>query len=382
MKFIYWIIRLFRQKNKGFFSHKESKKIRKQKNKGFFSHKESKKIRKEGDHYFDSIGQLGAKFGKFEIIKPDYNWRPEAEKITKEIQVINGVETMFCTVYNTENCLQILQQAKYGFYEEYDELYNAKLAGVSPYRGGSPHAVAESIRKNGMIKLRPELRKNIRSKQDLIIDITPDMLEEGKKWLDKWEFGHEWIWNPTPQRLIDCLKTSPLGIGVFAWTKNSKGIYYQPAWATPNHWTGLIVAAKPNEYWEVYDSYNEVFKKLDWNYPFKFCKRYYLSKKNPDSVSEGKKLYIKLKGKHIITPDSNGEIYYVGENLKYVPWWTPDEWLQNKLNFGLRDAERKKEFIGVSNEDFEKLKNAVILAGGKVINEEIKGRIEELKSNY
>ena len=102
-------------------------------------------------------------------------------------------------------------------------------------------------------------------------------------------------------------------------------------------------------------------------------------KKGAD-VEAGKKLYTRLKNKHIFTPDINGELYYVSDNLKYIGFWTSDrDWFQEKLNETLRKAIKDGELIPVGNDDFDKLKQVVLMGGGQIIGEALKGEIEKLK---
>jgi len=357
MRILFWIIRLFKQRNKGFRGQKEQ-------------------ILE--DHYVSGDGQLEAKFGAaVKVLRPDGQWDEYLPPF--EAQVLNGVETMFCTAFHTENPIQILMKFKYNYKEEYSEIYNANLAGVSPYKGGSPHEVAESWRKFGGLKIEELPLKNIKSKQDLVVRIDNELKEKGKLLLEKFEIGHDWVWSLSIEGIKNALRYSPLGVGVYAWTFKD-GVYVEPAWATPNHWTTLY-GYVDGQYWKVYDSYKNEFKHLDWNYPFKFAKRYTVVAKDQGTVSEGKDLYERLKNKHILIPDLNGEIYFVGENLKYEGWATNSDWLQERINKSLRNAEKEGSFIGVSKENFDKLKTYVVLAGKQILNEEYKGRIEELKLN-
>jgi len=355
MKLLYFLIRLFAQKNKGFRGQKEAI---------------------EDDHFVYGDGQLEANFGEaVKVLRPDGQWDDYLPDF--EAQKINGVETMYCTAFHTENPIQILMKFKYDYKEEYSEIYNANLAGVSPYKGGSPHEVAESWRKYGGLKIEELPLTAVKSKADLIINAN-DYKEKGKKLLEKFEFGHDWIWSLNHEGIKQTLKYSPLGVGVYAWTQKD-GIYYEPSWATPNHWTTLY-GYVDGQYWKVFDSYHNEFKHLDWNYPFKFAKRYTVVAKDIGEVSEGKDLYTRLQGKHILIPDLNGEIYYVGEHLKYEGWATNSDWLQGRINESLRKAQKDGSFIGVSKADFDKLKTYVVLAGKQILNEKYKGQIEKLKS--
>lgn len=357
MELIYRLIRLFKQKNEGFDSRLEQK-----------------KIKKEGDHYFQGDGQLDARLGalgglEWKVIKPNGNWEEEAKKVIFESQ-IKGTETMFCTVFGTENAIQMMQQARYGAYEEYDEIPLANLAGVSPYKGGSPHNVAEAIRRYGMFPAGTYPFTDQTTREQLTMTPTSQMVANAAKWKERWNFGHEWLSNFTPSGMMESLKYSPLGIGVYAW-QEVNGFYPKPSWATDNHWTALVVGYKENEYWLVCDSYKDgtgtQFKKLPWNYQFKFAKRYFIEKKTLTQAEQtqiGKSLYERLIGKHIIRSQANGEVYEVTDNMIKFCFWTTDcSWLQDQLNKGLREEEGKGNFVGISEVDFANLKTYAILAG-------------------
>ena len=355
-----------------------------QRNKGFDAKKEFEKIDMEGDHYSDLGGELSAKFGGFKVIKEDGNWRPDFERVIFEAQQ-KSVESMFCTVFNTENCVQALQIALYNEFEEYDEIPLANLAGVSPYKGGSPHSVAEALRKYGLFKAGTyPFTDQMRSKNDLVIKVTDSMLAVGQEWLKKWNFGHEWIYNITPSKLLEMLKTSPIGAGVYAWNYDSnKGVYTKPSWATDNHWTCVIVGAEVGKYWWVYDSYKDFsgtpFKKLDWNYPFAFAKRYWLEKKTIGEYDEGRELYNRLKGKIIMRSQAAGEMYEVLESgvVQFAGWWTNSPRVQSILDRGLREEQKAGRFIGISEADWVKLENSTFVKINDYL--EITGYIEQLK---
>lgn len=368
MELLYKIIRLFLQNNKGFLPFEVREQIKKDRNIG-------------KSHYSDLGGELDAKFGGFSIVKPDGNWEAEAKKLLFEPQR-RRVETMYCTIFDTENLIQMVQVAKYGEYEEYDEIPLAHDAGVSPYRGGSPHSVMETIRKGGMYpKGTYPFDDSITTKEQLLYKPTTADRAEAKKWLDRWSFGHEWIWNFSPNHLMEMLKTSPLGVGVYAWNYDStKKVYTKPSWATDNHWTCVIVGAVPGKYWLVLDSYEDFsgtpFKKLDWNYPFGFVKRIYLEKKTLSEQEQRKKgedLFNRLQGKHIIRSQTNGEVYEVlKDSIKFCFWSTDCEWLQDKLNRSLREEQKKGTFVGISEADFANLKVYTAFAGIPVEKPEIK----------
>lgn len=344
MKLIRFLFRVFFQKNQGFLGHKE-------------------KI-DPVEHYMFGDGSL-----KAEVIKPDMNWKDDVPFFEPQCRKI---ETMFCTCYGTINAIETLMSAKYGIKNEnYSERFTAILAGVSPYKGGSPHSVAEAIRKYGLI---PEgmlpFDDSIISREVLIKPnpMTQNLLNEGKKWLEEWDFKHEWLSSPDKAKMMDALKTSPLGIGVYAWVFNKdKQVYFQPSWATPNHWCEMIlVNAVQDQYWEAYDSYKAEFKKLDWNYPFKFVKRYSLVKKNSIEVIDGKALFESVKNQYafLLRPESNGELYEITDTaIKFISVYISSNKMTEEFNRYLR---ANNKFVGISEKDFESITKYAELQGIKV----------------
>lgn len=379
MKLIYYILRLFKQKNKGFSVNQTLKEIKKDKKLGNI-------------HYSDLAGELDIKFGGFERINVGGQWTEFTPK--GEIQRNKWFDTFNCTNYNTENPIQTSIKKQYGIEEEYTERYAGILSGIRIGFGGSPHNAAEVVRKYGMLPYEfLPFDDTLKSASDYYKPkpMTPELIKEAQKWLDRFDFGHEWIWNFSHKNMMKMLEYSPLGIGVYAWSYNgSKGVYEKPNWATDNHWTTLV-GYKEGEYWIVFDSYKEggtFIKHLDWNYPFAFAKRYYVKMKGNYEQTmreEGKKIYEAQKGKRILVVDT-GEVYHVKDNyiLEYEFWATSSKWFQDILDDGLRKKEKAGEFIGISRADFDKLEKAVILAGGKItanekVVEQLRGLINKLK---
>jgi hypothetical protein len=370
MELLYKIIRLFRQRNKGFSVTQVRQEI-----------KRDEKLGKA--HYTVDGGELEIKLGAApQRVNPGGQWL----EVEGEIQRNTYFDTFNCTNYNTENPIQIYLKQIFGISEEYTERYAGVLSNIQIGFGGSPHTAAEVVRKYGLLpyKFLP-FDDTIKTPQQYYSPkpMTTNLIKEGQKWLTRFEFGHDWNWTFTPERIMELLEYSPLGVGVYAWQFDSaKGVYVKPSWATDNHWTVIIGYVK-GKHWVVYDSYKEngtFIKHLDWNYPFAFMKRYYLQKKNSENNSAGASLYERLKGKHILVVPG-GEVYQVAEDnqLIYAGWYTNSTWMQSKLDLGLRDAEKKKEFIGISSADFANLKEAVVLAGGKVVvDEQFKGLIDKL----
>lgn len=323
---------------------------------GFNADKERIKINEEGNHWF-----LGANNVPKEILRPDGQWDgflPE-----DELQNMNGVESWSCTVFGTLNALEILVNEKYGQKSNWAERYLAVLSNIRYGAGGSPHEVAEQIRNKGNVA-QPLLPfdKTITTWSKFMSPkpMTKDLLDEGHIWLDKYDFNHEWLNDLTQNGIMEALRYSPLGAGVYAWAFD--GIYYYKA-GTDNHWICIYGYVK-GQYWKVFDSYDNTHKKVAWNYPWQFAKRYYIVAKDENEVSAGRSLHERLVGQYILRSEANGELYKVEKDrLIYCVIYINENSLKDEFNKFLRV---KDNFVGISEKDFAVLSTAVIMGGGTV----------------
>jgi len=231
----------------------------------------------------------------YEVLQEDGNWKPYLPET--EEQRSESYETNACTIYGTLNAIETLMFRKFGVKKNYCERFTAIMSGLQP-DGNDPHKVAESIRKNGVIEdFNLPFSTNIRSFEEYM---TPNpmskyYLDLGKKWLEEYEFKHEYVFNSfdslkaKQEKMIKALKSSPLGVSVSAWQKNDEGLYYK--FGMDNHWTLLIVNYVEGKYWEVFDSYDGFIKKLVWDYDFGICKRYHIEKR---PTQEEKNMYYSM----------------------------------------------------------------------------------------
>ena len=155
-------------------------------------------------------------------------------------------------------------------------------------------------------------------------------------------------------------------IGVYAWAEKN-GKYFFPKNGRYTHAT-VLVGYKKGEYWLVFDSYEPFLKKLEWNYPiYKWAMRFGV--KVLKEKSAGQKLYERFKGSFIILPEQYGEVYYVSpqRELEKVTFAISNEILFKRVHEALRE---KKMFTGLSNKNFELLKEYVVSMGGKVVDKQ------------
>lgn len=323
---------------------------------------------KSPEDYVFGDGQLEEKFGAAkEVIKADGQWDKDLPKL--EIQRFNWGDTYHCTVFGTENPIQTLMKAKYGQVDEYSERFLGVLAGITQ-SGGSPNTVAEAWRKNGNLPYEFLPFENINSWAQFNSPkpMTNDLLQKGLEWIKNWEFGHDWVYpgiaGNIKDAMKDALKYSPLGVGLYAWKfDSSRGVYYKPSGATDNHWV-MCYGYVEGKYWKVYDHYDNELKKVDWDYPFQFVKRYTLGKRNQTQEDKGYDLFTRLRNKHIMRSNANGEVYHIKEQeIVYEPWWTNSPYFQKAIDEFLRKEKEAGRFTGISEQDFADLTSYIKLAG-------------------
>lgn len=206
------------------------------------------------------------------ILREDGQWGdflPEYEP-----QFNDNFDSYGCTVWGTENAIEILDRF-YGKQTNYSERYIYILAGIRP-PGASPHDIAETIRKKGLIN---DAKLPFTASFDEFLTpspMTPELLTTGQFWLNGNEFGHEWVWQ-SPQNkekrtelMKECLRYSPLGVSVTAWIEEN-GVYVDGG--QPNtHW--CVCFGWGEKGWKIFDSYDQSIKILSFDHNIAFCKRY------------------------------------------------------------------------------------------------------------
>lgn len=212
------------------------------------------------------------------------DWRkfiPEFETQVKQVDTYN------CTAFGTTNALEIYKYAIRTESENYSDRFLGIMAGTYP-PGNDPHTVAETARNCGLIKesLLP-FDDNISTVDEYYAPVSEKLKAEGLKWKQIWDFKHTWvITDKTPhkekRRLIEeYLKYSPLGVSVYGWVSDEKGIYYKPEGQIDNHWCTLVAINERGNY-VIFDSYDNSIKELSGDYSFTYVKCYSLIPKVSD----------------------------------------------------------------------------------------------------
>lgn len=219
------------------------------------------------------------------VLRPSGDWSDIPDK---EVQN-RKFETNNCTAFNTLSRVEKMVFVIDGVKVNYSDRFLGVVAGTYP-PGNDPHLVAEAIRKYGCIpeEMMPfsDDLANVDEYYSWKGVDKEACLAEGRKWLEKWEFMHEWVFLPGDPKsiripsMVEALTLCPPAVAVYAWEKDGRGLYVDKG-RQPNHWTGLD-NDMPLEHWLVGDSYiadDSEHKKLDWFFNFEYCKRFHLRRR-------------------------------------------------------------------------------------------------------
>jgi intein/homing endonuclease len=251
--------------------------------------------------------------------------------------IANSICVHNCWIWNTLKALCVLMFVKYGTKEDFSERFNGVLGGATT-NGGSPQAGCESVRKDGVINqsVLPWTEDlNTFWKFSSPRPMTKALIDLGHQWLLNYDFSHDWVECPsfyakirkvvssvlglnlgatTQQKMMEALMSSPLGVAVFAWQTDGDGLCFRYPGQAENHWT-MIVGYVENQYWIVYDSYRNCWRKLRWNYGFRYVKRYTINKTDY-AITESRRIVNELFLQDV--KGSEPAIYYIAEGKKHI----------------------------------------------------------------
>lgn len=261
------------------------------------------------EHWVMGQGKARARFGATALMPGGHGW--QRFKPAYELQNKNNFESMACTVFGTLNAYETL--AKFLGFQDFpsncSDRFNAILAGITP-QGGSPQVSAESIRKYGTV---PE---TVLPFSDNIYDwnqfyspypMDPALISLGQKITDKFDLGHEYVFNGfaanKPDLLKKALERGPVCVSVFAWKQNADGLYYKDAGDIDQHWV-LLLDYEEGKHWLILDQYSPYLKHVKWGTAFMTAKVYFLSRVDPnrnvlltklrDLYTQVRNLYVQL----------------------------------------------------------------------------------------
>lgn len=221
---------------------------------------------------------------QYPLLLPDgHGWQPFLP--TPEVQYRGNFESENCTNYGTNHCLATL--AKFKGYDEFPKDCSERYGGIetgTTRQGNNAHFVIEKIRTD--IGVIPELslpfNDSITTWDEYYSPKPTGLVPFGRRILSKFKIGHRWVFNDQnwsedkPDKLKHALQYSPIGISVSAW--EMRGDKFCKADTDPdNHWC-MLFDYKDQDYWLVFDSYDQSIKKLEWHYNFFSAKNYFIDK--------------------------------------------------------------------------------------------------------
>lgn len=212
------------------------------------------------------------------ILQADGQWdkylplyEPQAEKY----------ETFGCTVWGSQNALEILHKKIYDTEPNFAERYNYNISGITP-PGADPNKVIQDMRTYGLIDHSemgtPDTLEEFMTPRPM----TEEYLAKGRKWLEEYEIKHKWVLQGYEGKdyrikaIKEALTVSPICVSVSAWTEVN-GIYVDNG--TPNnHWT--VCFGWTDKGWKIFDSYDHSLKIYSFDSSILFAKSFELLKKN------------------------------------------------------------------------------------------------------
>lgn len=241
---------------------------------------------KEEDHWELGSGCASQKFGAGDL-NPEGDWT--GYLVGDELQKIGKLDTQACAVFATLKAWAMLAKYK-GFTDfplDMSERYSGVMCGTTP-QGTDPHEVGEITRKKAGAIPQASMpwTADIDTWNEFYNrDMAFRQLPFGKKLLDRFEMGHEWVfaWGSsyTPEqkaeRLQEALKRGTVCVSVVAWKKKGK-FYTKKDGEQDGHWVTLVKYDGKRAV--IHDQYSPFLKTLTENYDFNASKVYFLQPKS------------------------------------------------------------------------------------------------------
>lgn len=229
---------------------------------------------------------LGDKKIPTTILQKDGQWGdflPAFEAQKKKI------ETMACVSFSALNCLETLHNRLFNEKINKSDRFLARMSHTGR-NGNSMRNVAESVRKDGIVKESLWSYENITSWSQYYKTIPNSIIRKGKDWLKEYSVRYDWIYDSglsiaqKQNRLMEALQYSPIQVSVYAYGRQKGGIFIEEN-RRHNH-AIIIYGYKKGYYWKLFDSYKNEFKKFAWNYNFHYSLRFNLTKLNKKTMLE------------------------------------------------------------------------------------------------
>ncbi len=199
-----------------------------------------------------------------EVLQWDGKW----DKYVPEEELQHGrfFDTMGCVTFSALNCIEMIMNNKYNKYNNFSDRYIVTLSDTNPKKGNYLYKVGDAIGKYGLILEEdyPFDRQNMKQ-AEYYKDPVKEMIDDGVDWLKYYKVNYEFV--STDHTILKAaMKEAPLQITILYSTKddNNDGILERRN-GTPNHAVTLY-SYSDGRYWDIYDHYRKVKKRLAWDY--------------------------------------------------------------------------------------------------------------------
>lgn len=244
-------------------------------------------------------------------LNPTGQWKDYCPDM--ETQVFEW-DTWGCVTFSSLNCLEILHNYQFGLGKyNFSDRFIGVLSGTIPGGGNSVQAVADTIRKCGLVKESdcPYVPRNE------YYTIDNETKDKGKAWLNDWAVNYKSVrpeHGTYTEDIMQALQNGPLAVGVGYANGATDDEILNPT-SFQNHFVTLVGYEK-GKYWLIMDSYSRQFKRYAWGYHFAGIFLYSLTNKNENMFNlRQDQIYLLVEGPEQKAGLANDGHLMIGEKI-------------------------------------------------------------------
>lgn len=243
---------------------------------------------KPQDWYYGGQGDFFTPLTSQKLIDTN-DWSPWLPIV--EYQNNNGFDRMACVTYSHENTVETIEYFKTGKRPNYSDRYIATLSGTT-HQGNSVTKVFDTTREFGLVA-EEALPDNATNWDEYYDNKKAEaLISQGKKFLDKYDLYREFVPTYKKDVIFEALNHAPLQVIV----KYDSGDGILNPVGNYNH-SVMCFKAEYGKWWGIFDHYQQVIKKYDWNYEFGMILKPTLNLKTPPMFTpKNNELYMLVEG--------------------------------------------------------------------------------------
>ena len=233
---------------------------------------------KQGDYILGAATSL-----KGEVLVPDGQW--DAWLPASENQSKDGFESFACVSYAVLNAVEILMRQEFGDIQNLSDRFLAYATGTEAKKGNDPTTVCKFLGKKGDVLEKDWAYPTPAT--DFYKTPPKNLYTLALEFTAEFEYDNQWV-PATPEMMKDALTRSPLTVAGYGWAQDNQEMpmYYTPDGAQPNHYF-VVYGYEDGKAWHIFDSYENNYKRLRWDYVFTQVKEHTLHKNvvNPSAFA-------------------------------------------------------------------------------------------------